>query len=226
MKASQQAYWTIVQLPFHISLVLLSEGGSQWDVWWRALESFHDAKTQLTDPLQEKAMECTKTCMTTSGVVDELLDKAFSALGKIPDQFWDGGVTNSSDPNYDNYLSGSATVLSTVMNAISDAFDISVDEKMNPASPTDWNGAGFNTFGIPAHDQATPVTSTDWDKAELAAVDRTVKRLLLIVSTPTVLAQIRVLTPTDGVHVLECWVGTDSAHAHASFIQTTRLVAL
>lgn len=180
MKAVHQAYWAVIHLPFHIALVLLSEGSSQWDVWWRAIEAYRDAKEKLKEVTEETADDT----MSTSSIVEALRDKAFeilekygadtdeggpdmrslneafSTLGRIPDEFWDEGMEDSSNPSYESYLEGSTTVVSTVMNAISDAFEVSVE------------------------DNAKTVAPTEWDTAEIEAVERTTQRLVLIVSVP------------------------------------------
>lgn len=176
MKATRQAYWTVIHLPFHIALVLLAEGGSQWAVWWRAMESFQDAD----DKLHESVVEAMAT-LSTSDVVDELMSAAKDILKKygsdvetggedatrladaganllrIPDSFW-GEAWAEADPTFvvwsNNYLS----VTSTVMNAIADAFDLSVETEKS-SSPD--NG---------------------WEDPELQALAMTANRLKLIVS--------------------------------------------
>lgn len=150
MNASHQALWTIIHLPFHIVLVLLAEGGSQWAVWWRAMEAFQEASTKMRANVFEAAES-----LSTSKVVDELMETvkdilkkygsdvlkggedaarlaaAAAELREIPDSFWsqDWG---SANPQFAKWSKNFLLVASTVMNAIADAFDLSVVDDKQP----------------------------------------------------------------------------------------------
>ena len=177
MKTTHQAYWTMIHLPFHIALVLLAEGGSQWAVWWRAMESFKAAEVKIDESVT-KAMET----LSTSEVVDALMTTAKEILYKygsdvkeggedatrlseaqtnilrIPDSFW-GETWDEKDPVLLNWASNYLAVTGTVMNAIADAFDLSVPTE---ESSSDDNG---------------------WEHPELQALAMTTSRLELIVSS-------------------------------------------
>lgn len=131
------------------------------------------------------------------------LDEAFGTLRKIPDQFWGQSLSNEGDPNYRNYVSGSATVLSTAIQAISDAFEISVEVQ----APKD---ASKNVKDIASE-----------------AIENTGQRLLLVVSF---ILSLDVKHASDtvivSIHVRERRIGPHPPDAHAHFVQATRLVSL
>lgn len=180
MGNATQAYWALIHLPFHIALVLLAEGGNQWVVWWRSLEAFHMAgdkldsvavdaintgKTaQVVDALKEAAKKILKDY--GASIEDEdgdtkYLNKALDTISKIPDQFWNQTNPPSSDPNYKSWVESYLTISSTVLNTVSDAFGISVEMDEKPNS-------GDENMGT----------------MELEAVNMTITRLRLIVSSP------------------------------------------
>lgn len=178
MKATHQTYWTMIHLPFHIALVLLAEGGSQWAVWWRGMEAFSDASTKI----EEAVVEAVDESLSTSEIVDELMNTARDLLSKygsdvdeggqdanrladaarnllkIPDSFWTES-TDPTDPNFINWSKNYLSVTTTVMNAIADAFDLSVEQEKSEKG-------------------------TDPEFPELEALAMTGKRLRLIVSGP------------------------------------------
>lgn len=179
MKAFNQAYWTVVHLPFHIALVLLSEGASQWAVWWRAMESFSEAEGKLLESVEdsigsEHTSDVVKALQkTTYSILEEYgsdildggkdaddLEETFKKLkDNIPDDYW-SDTDDSSDKILEMWAEGYAAISSTVINAISDAFDISVIE------------------------EEKSTVSAAWDEEEREAVGRTAKRLWLIVRRP------------------------------------------
>lgn len=176
MSAVTQSLWTIVHLPFHIALVLLSEGTTQWAVWWRAVESFRAAQHRLFDSVQEarKSLDTSEVVealqetaekilkrygsdVSEGGEDAEALEDAFEEIGDISDSFW--ATMPATDPDYPTWIENYVTVSSTVFNAISDAFDISVESE---------------------EDAATAANSTV--NPELQAVEKTGERLVLVVS--------------------------------------------
>lgn len=183
MKATQQAYWALIHLPFHIALFLLSEGGSQWDIWWRAIESFRLAKNQLEKAIDERILDAGETSVIVESLKDKVyeildrygadvdeggtivktLDMAFGTLTEIPNDFWDSGPTNTSNPHHENYASGAGTVLRTTVKVISDAYDVSVE------------------------DQPPETISDSWQSPSEQAVTDTGRRLMLVVSPRLIL---------------------------------------
>jgi hypothetical protein len=189
MKTTHQAYWTIIHLPFHVALVLLAEGGSQWAIWWRAMESFKAAESQLHEAVNE-AMEQ----LSSSAVADALITTAREILNKygstvdeggedarnllraknnindIPDDFW-GESWSDNDPTLMVWGQNYYGVSGTVMNAIADAFELSV--------PVDESSMDDNGFKLP----------------ELRALAMTSNRLELIVSRFLLLLFLSLLFP-------------------------------
>lgn len=155
MKTTHQAYWTMIHLPFHIALVLLAEGGSQWAVWWRAMEAFSDAGDKIQDTVFKAA-----DSLSTAKVVEELMDTVKEILKKygsdvdeggqdanrlsaaatnllqLPDSFWDK-TWDDADPQFISWSKNYLSVTTTVMNAIADAFDISVEQDKSATKGTD-----------------------------------------------------------------------------------------
>lgn len=177
MSASNQAYWALVHLPFHIALVLLAEGGNQWVVWWRFMEAIHGAGAAL-----ETAARVGMKTLSTNTVVTSLrvtaqammweyvgdpkkfesatknLNTALESLEDIPDAFWASVHPSSDKESYETWAEAYLAITSTVMNTISDAFDISVavEDEDDPSA-----------YSLGA--------------AELAATKKTLDRLQLIV---------------------------------------------
>ncbi|KAK7211346.1 hypothetical protein V2G26_018524 [Clonostachys chloroleuca] len=194
MSASNQAYWALVHLPFHIALVLLAEGGNQWVVWWRFMEAIHGAGAAL-----ETAARVGMKTLSTNTVVTSLrvtaqammweyvgdpkkfesatknLNTALESLEDIPDAFWASVHPSSDKESYETWAEAYLAITSTVMNTISDAFDISVavEDEDDPSA-----------YSLGA--------------AELAATKKTLDRLQLIfsylfASAGTVLALLMIL---------------------------------
>ncbi|CAG9976777.1 unnamed protein product [Clonostachys byssicola] len=170
----RHAAWTLIHLPFHAVLVLLSEGSSQWAVWWRAIESYGEVEAKLEASVNDNIANGGST--RSSKVAEALKDTAYSIMKKygsdpedgsnnsqdldaafddikgLPSSFWDRGMKNSSDPNYRTWVDSYLGVSRTTMNSVSKAFGLSSEDKKDSST-------------------------TDWKSAELAAVNSTSVRL-------------------------------------------------
>ncbi|KAK7216076.1 hypothetical protein V2G26_004079 [Clonostachys chloroleuca] len=170
----RHAAWTLIHLPFHAVLVLLSEGSSQWAVWWRAIESYREVEAELEASVNDSIADGDST--RSSKVAEALKDTAYSIMKKygsdpedgsknsqdldtafddikgLPSSFWDQEMKNSSDPNYRTWVDSYLGISRTTMNSVSKAFGLSSEDKKD-------SGA------------------TDWKSAELAAVNSTSVRL-------------------------------------------------
>lgn len=179
----RHAAWTLIHLPFHAVLVLLSEGSSQWAVWWRAIESYREVEAKLEASVNDSIADGDST--RSSKVAEALKDTAYSIMKKygsdpedgsknskdldtafddikgLPSSFWDQEMKNSSDPNYRTWVDSYLGISRTTMNSVSKAFGLSSEDKKD-------SGA------------------TDWKSAELAAVNSTSVRLHTIVSLPLI----------------------------------------
>ncbi|KAH7305207.1 bacterial low temperature requirement A protein-domain-containing protein [Stachybotrys elegans] len=176
MPVIHQAFWTIIHLPLHIALVLLVEGGSQWSVWWRAIEAFRETQNHLFSSMTE-AMTSEKTSAvadalrTTAthilkqygGYVDEdlnlsvILDEAIDSLMMVPDSFWGNPHAETSPEVYRIWYEAYTTISSLTMTQISDVFELDVDESKQFSS-----------------------LEYAWDAAEQEAIKRTLDGLLLL----------------------------------------------
>ncbi|KAF7557544.1 hypothetical protein G7Z17_g553 [Cylindrodendrum hubeiense] len=176
MSALNQAFWTIIHLPFHVALVLLAEGSSQWVLWWRAIESFRGAENKLHDEVLE-AIESNSTAEvvdTLNTTAHEILYKYGSDIAKggdsgkslndtltdilaIPDSFWSETDLEETDSTYQSWAYGYTKVSNTLVHAIADAFGLSVDIEDEKSS-----------------------SESEFDNPELEAVKSTANRLVLI----------------------------------------------
>lgn len=178
MNVIKQAVWTAIHLPFHVALVLLSEGSSQWGLWWRAMEAFKSAEKYVRAATKE-AIEDTGETSAVVEAMDKVvrkmfkqygadtdegseniegLDEALDLIKSLPDSFWTDD--DPSESLMGKWVRGYGTAITTVINSISDAFGLHYETK-------DEGGEGQSTSII---------------EAELAAIKETTNRLILVVS--------------------------------------------
>lgn len=187
MGALNQAFWTIIHLPFHVALVLLAEGSSQWVLWWRAIESFRGAEAKL----RKNVLEATETNSTVKVVhalnttANQILYKYGSEIAEggddakplnqtltkilnIPDSFWSEAPWEETDSTYQIWAGAYTKVSNIIIHAIGDAFGLSVEKDSKTKS----------------------LDANELDRAELEAVRSTADRLVLIVSNSHTISEI------------------------------------
>lgn len=146
---------TALHLPFHIALVLLLEGASQFIIWARIVESANsiinkvlatEQKALTGDPTSEEVskklgdlvipflnkyqpLDVLETMKSVNETLEEIAD--------MPDSFW------SSDPSPDDsklqhYLSDLAELTNTMINAIYNAFGFNPPEDQEEMPKTEF----------------------------------------------------------------------------------------
>ncbi|KAI5865627.1 bacterial low temperature requirement A protein-domain-containing protein [Durotheca rogersii] len=164
--------WVMVHLPFHITLVLLVEGGNQFIVWRRAIEAIDSAAETLSSAaakgFHQQLPGAAAAPVNTSQVVGALrgpvtallsayrpenetetwaqVREAFDNMAEIPDAFW--GVYEElprTSLAKQRWLDSLSTIVSAVFDGISSAFDIheAEDEIPEPGS-IDYVGTSFS----------------------------------------------------------------------------------
>ncbi|KAI0900069.1 hypothetical protein F4806DRAFT_454954 [Annulohypoxylon nitens] len=155
MSKRHQVWWTALHLPFHIALVLLLEGASQFIIWARIVESANsiinkvlatEQKALTGDPTSEEVskklgdlvipflnkyqpLDVLETMKSVNETLEEIAD--------MPDSFW------SSDPSPDDsklqhYLSDLAELTNTMINAIYNAFGFNPPEEQEEMPKTEF----------------------------------------------------------------------------------------
>ncbi|KAH6981682.1 bacterial low temperature requirement A protein-domain-containing protein [Ilyonectria sp. MPI-CAGE-AT-0026] len=177
MGALNQAFWTIIHLPFHVALVLLAEGSSQWVLWWRAIESFRGAEAKLRkNTLEAIATNSTaKVVHALNTTANQILYKYGSEIAEggddakplnqtltkilnIPDSFWSEAPWEETDSTYQIWANTYTKISNIIIHAIGDAFGLSVEKDSKTKS----------------------LDANELDRAELEAVRSTADRLVLI----------------------------------------------
>jgi hypothetical protein len=180
MSSIRQSLWALLHLPFHIALVLSSEGGSQWIIWWKGIETFRYVDEWLakavtkamesasTEKIVEALKETTYEILEKydSDVADggedaEPLENAFDAIAELPDSFWGETIMDESNPTTIEFFKNLGAITNSVVNAVSELYGLSSAEG----------------------ETQTASTSQDWNNAEAQAVIRTETRMVLIVSS-------------------------------------------
>ncbi|VUC27326.1 unnamed protein product [Clonostachys rosea] len=171
----RQAFWTIIHLPFHASLVLLAEGGGQWGIWWRATESYNEAGNKLLKVVKDILED---TPVKSADVADGLHDAAFDIMKKygadveegskdiqgmeevfknissLSDSLW---VKGDESEDYQTWIDGVLSITTSVFNSISKAFGLVIQKK-----------------------EKQTATSVNWQDAEMAAIQQTQERQELV----------------------------------------------
>ncbi|KAI1206517.1 uncharacterized protein F4807DRAFT_233708 [Annulohypoxylon truncatum] len=155
MSKRHQVWWTSLHLPFHIALVLLLEGASQFVVWARIVESANsiiakviatEEKTLTGNPtseeVAEKLSDLVLPFLTKYQPLDVLetmqsVNETLKEIADMPDSFW------SSDPSPDDsmlerYLNDLAELTNTMINAIYNAFGFNPPEEQEELPKTEY----------------------------------------------------------------------------------------
>lgn len=140
-------------MPFHISLVLLVEGGNQFIVWRRAIEAIDSASATLetaafgfqeldnTKDIVERIKEPIMSLLEAYKPSDEIttlgdVNAAFSDMETIPDEFWSVyEQLSENQPIKRRWLDDISRVVSAVFNGINNSFEITDTDDNLLASP-------------------------------------------------------------------------------------------
>lgn len=136
---AHQVWWASCHLPFHISLVLLLEGASQFVIWFRILEDVEKASSNLLGAAKMASGQTASTAVKAyEDVVYKwlkkyppaepietytLVAKAFENLKSLPDAFYTGKSVAAEQA--DKYTNNILDLIATLTNSIFYAFKIS-----------------------------------------------------------------------------------------------------
>ncbi|KAI1818370.1 bacterial low temperature requirement A protein-domain-containing protein [Poronia punctata] len=120
----RQALWTLIHLPFHIVLLLFSEGASQFIQWWKISESIFYARDKIThgtaaisfdgvaeedftqtvvaglqDTVQDIWAKYAPSYIDSQDAIDSILDD----ISKIPNDYWYGEEYRATVPSLSDY---------------------------------------------------------------------------------------------------------------------------
>ncbi|KAH7026609.1 uncharacterized protein B0I36DRAFT_331004 [Microdochium trichocladiopsis] len=162
MYEAHQIWWASLHLPFHISLVLLLEGASQFVIWFRVLEDVDKATTSLVNSID------TVEDATADNVVKAFEDVVYKWLKKYPpaeqietysdlsdifeelrglgDSFY--AADNPDQDQYEQFLNHMVELLSTLTNSIFYAFGIEAPENRLEGSTSIENIESQSTMAI------------------------------------------------------------------------------
>lgn len=136
---AHQVWWASCHLPFHISLVLLLEGASQFVIWFRILEDVQKAALSVLGAAKMASGETAENAVKAyEEVVYKWLKKyppaepietyklvatAFKNLKSLPDAFYAGSSVAAEQA--DRYTTNMLDLIATLTNSIFYAFKIS-----------------------------------------------------------------------------------------------------
>ncbi|KXJ91889.1 hypothetical protein Micbo1qcDRAFT_161921 [Microdochium bolleyi] len=139
---AHQVWWASCHLPFHISLVLLLEGASQFVIWYRILEDVEKATFSLLGAADTASNQTAATAVKAyEDVVYNWLKKyppaepietytqvaiAFEDLRSLPDAFYAGSSVVSQQAQ--QFTANMIQLMATLTNSIFYAFKISAPE--------------------------------------------------------------------------------------------------
>ncbi|CAH0022517.1 unnamed protein product [Clonostachys rhizophaga] len=146
MKAPTLALWLLFHLPFHLVLILLSEGTGQWGIMWRASESINEIADQLNDvvdkcnstaQLGSKLQDLTSNIMSLygadSGSDITLVQDSVTKIKNLPDSaMLDNSASNP-------LLNATSTILTTLGKAILKSYYITTSKDAGDLSAEDSN---------------------------------------------------------------------------------------
>lgn len=139
-------FWVVLHLPFHITLVLLLEGGNQFIVWRRAIEAIGSAASTLEDAAVgfQGIFDTEEIVGRVRWLVVGLLrsyepsnqietwkqvNETFDDMEGIPNDFWEVySQLSEQHPTKKRWLDDISKLVSAVFNGINNAFEISEDD--------------------------------------------------------------------------------------------------
>ncbi|KAI0600117.1 hypothetical protein F4775DRAFT_599615 [Biscogniauxia sp. FL1348] len=143
----RQIAWSILHFPFHVLLLIFTEGATQFLQWWKLLEvttfandQFYNSITDLDSyngghPTQALVDSLNKTCEyifsmypPTYTITYEEVDRVLSNFSSVPDNYWYSNTHNQTtdDMIYENLRD----LVTTMANSLYANFDIDPIEEM------------------------------------------------------------------------------------------------
>ncbi|KAI2620637.1 hypothetical protein GGS26DRAFT_570434 [Hypomontagnella submonticulosa] len=153
MSKRHQVWWTSLHLPFHIALVLLLEGTSQFVVWARIIESTNAAIAKVLETVSKITDDYTSEEVVDliGGVVKPFLkqyqpvdvletwksvNETLEHIADIPDSFWSSDPA-PDDPTLVHYESDLVDLINTMINAVYNAFGIEAPESVENSTQSE-----------------------------------------------------------------------------------------
>ncbi|CAI6095958.1 unnamed protein product, partial [Clonostachys chloroleuca] len=146
MKAPTLALWLLFHLPFHLVLILLSEGTGQWGIMWRASESFNEIADQMNDAVDKcnstaelgsKLQDLTSNIMSLygadSGSDITLVQDSVTKIKNLPDSVMLDDSASSP------LLNATSTILTTLGKAVLKSYYITTSKDSGDLSAEDSN---------------------------------------------------------------------------------------
>ncbi|CAG9950249.1 unnamed protein product, partial [Clonostachys rosea f. rosea IK726] len=146
MKAPTLALWLLFHLPFHLVLILLSEGTGQWGIMWRASESINDIVDQMNDAVDKcnstaelgsKLQDLTSNIMSLygadSGSDITLIQNSVTKIKNLPDS------AMLDDSASGPLLNATSTILTTLGKAVLKSYYITTSKDSGDLSAEDSN---------------------------------------------------------------------------------------
>ncbi|KAI1097610.1 hypothetical protein F4804DRAFT_159422 [Jackrogersella minutella] len=146
MSKRHQVLWTSLHLPFHIALVLLLEGASQFIVWARIIETASKALNQIIQ-VQTEAIEDATSSEDVAEKLGELVDSFLESykpldvmetmesvnatlkeIASLPDSFWTSNP-GPDDKTFLHYIGDVTELANTMINAVYNAFGFNPPEE-------------------------------------------------------------------------------------------------
>ncbi|CAH0055874.1 unnamed protein product [Clonostachys solani] len=146
MKAPTLALWLLFHLPFHLVLILLSEGTGQWGIMWRASESFNEIAAQMNDAvngcnstaeigsaLQNLTSNLMSLYGADSGSDITLVQNSVNKIKNLPDSAISDNSASSP------LLNATSTILATLEKAVLKSYYITSGKDSGDLSAEDSN---------------------------------------------------------------------------------------
>ncbi|KAI1460386.1 hypothetical protein F4805DRAFT_417368 [Annulohypoxylon moriforme] len=155
MSKRHQVWWTSMHLPFHIALVLLLEGASQFVVWARIVESTNSVISKVLET-EQKALTSDPTSEEVSKSLGDLVipfltkyqpldvietmksvNETLEEIADMPDSFWNSDPS-PDDSTLEHYLNDLAELTNTMINAVYNAFGFNPPEEQESMPKTEF----------------------------------------------------------------------------------------
>ncbi|VUC23539.1 unnamed protein product [Clonostachys rosea] len=146
MNAPTLALWLLFHLPFHLVLILLSEGTGQWGIMWRASESFDEITAQVnnavdscnsTAEIGSTLHNLTSNIMSLygadSGSDITLIQSTVNKIKSLPNSV----ISDNSDSS--PLLNATSTILATLEKAVLKSYYITSSKDSEDLSAEDSN---------------------------------------------------------------------------------------
>ncbi|KAI8948960.1 hypothetical protein F4801DRAFT_428481 [Xylaria longipes] len=132
----RQRLWAMLHLPFHIILLLFSEGSVQFVLWWKVFETLRDVGKQIdaatsitTFPEGSETQTIVDALNSTIWNIWDIyppmyditysdIDQFLHNISMIPSAFWIGGNISDEAPYDSIFLTDLLGILTTIGNSI------------------------------------------------------------------------------------------------------------